>query len=198
VQQPVTDPILYVPPKCTPQVDSERYAQAGTGDSGGGSGAAAALSHDLMPPPRPGATPGRPKRALPRGRGNDDGVADQAARGGGMSPRAAGEDGGWFGNGGGGGLCGAFDPEFGFDQRGGGSRGNGAFVFDSSQTSRRGAGSGKRKKTSFVAAPISQGAIPGGAVAGSSGGLLGGSAVTTPNGSGTRAKGRLGGMRRRG
>ncbi len=137
-----------------------------------------AASRDLMPPPPPVAMHHSPaaaaaaplrtsKRAHPQTHPADDDAAHD--HGDGMDGGAA------------------FNPE------GGGMGGAGqGHVFDASQTSRLGA-QNKRKKTSFVAAPISQGAIPGG------GGAAGGgdSAMTTPNASGTRGRTRLGGMRKR-
>ncbi|KAI8476116.1 MAG: HORMA domain-containing protein [Monoraphidium minutum] len=159
------------------QVSPDQYARAGAGDSDDaprgarrGRGADAGASAEEMPPPRTAA-------------------ATPASLRGGKRSAAAG---------GGGGA--AFDPESpgaggasGYGGGGGGGGGGGQHVFDSSQASRRGEAL-KRRKTSITVAPISQGAIPGGAC-----GVPGDSAATTtPNRSGNRARaGRLGGMRRR-
>ncbi|GBF89063.1 intraflagellar transport protein [Raphidocelis subcapitata] len=161
------------------QVDAERFAHAGRGDSGdsprtgtrgrgrgrgrGGGGA------------RGGAGPEGAPAAQARAQAAAAAPAAAAARG----KRGALEHGDGSG---------AFDPD---------AAGGLQHVFDSSQHSRLGAAGAKRKKTSFVAAPIAQGGIPGD---GRGSCLPGGdsAATTTPNGSGTHAaRGRLSAMRRR-
>lgn len=122
-----------------------------------------------MPPPKPSPAPRRSKRHL---------AQQDATPGGPPGPRDAdpfNQDGGAAFD------SGAFNPE-------GEDRGRQQHVFDSSQTSRRGSDS-KRKKTSFVVTPIRQGGIPGD--------VPGDSVATTPNGSGNRGRGRLAAMRRR-
>ena len=177
------------------RVDGERFARplvGDSGDAGGGTatGARAGAGRNggaMLPPPAPLPAAG------PTTRGKRTHAAAAAA-----AAATAG------GAGAGGGA--AFDP---FSAVGAASTGHHQaphhhhnqqqqqqHVFDSSQTSRLGAGP-KRKKTSFCATPISQGAIPTGSGAAGGGGC-GDSAATTP-GSGThKGRGRLGAMRRGG